>query len=662
MNFDYNEAFKRNLGLVTAVEQQLISSKTIAIAGMGGVGGSHLLTLVRMGFQRFHIADMDYFELANFNRQAGASLSSVGKSKVEVMKAQALDINPHCKITVFEQGVATSNIDAFLEGVDVYVDALDFFVFAMRANIFAKCKVKGITAITAGPIGISTAYLVFSPDKMSFEEYFQFAGKTPFQQAINFLVGLTPRLPQRKHFVDPRYINLSAQRGSSLAPACVACSAVMSAEVMKIVLGRGQVRYAPWAMQFDMYFNRYHTVYNWLGNRNPINWLRIRLLRKLLANNNVEEVVDEPTHPNVLHAILDLAKWAPSGDNSQPWFIRLRSHNTFSLDLTKFKQNTYNLLPIPDYASIGMFLQTAAIAAQQQGLDVTWQVDGDTVNATLIDGNGKQPSSLYPYIKLRSVNRNPYKRTALPKRVKDGAAQLLDDDMQIFWLDRASERLSVAKLLCMATDIRLRIPETYDIHHAMVDWSGTDSPDRMPADALGMNPLSTTLMKWALAGRERNRTLMKLPGATLALQLELDMIPALMCATHFVMCFDHRKTPTLTPEDYIRAGAAMQRFWLYLTSQLQSLQPWYTPLMFSRYVQAGITFTQDHTMQAKAARLHDRLIKTILAPRHIELDHVFFSGRVGLPKKVPAHRSIRKPLDALIVDDVSGEHSPSPPI
>lgn len=65
-SFDYYEAFIRNFGLVTEEEQDILRSKKIAIAGLGGVGGSHLQALARMGFQNFHIADMDHFELVNF--------------------------------------------------------------------------------------------------------------------------------------------------------------------------------------------------------------------------------------------------------------------------------------------------------------------------------------------------------------------------------------------------------------------------------------------------------------------------------------------------------------------------------------------------------------------------------------------------------------------
>src|SRR3954470_13336587 len=103
--FDYAAAFSRNLGWVTEWEQASLRKKRVAIAGMGGVGGVHLLTLARLGIGAFNIADFDRFDIVNFNRQAGATVSSLSKPKVEVLAAMAKDINPELDIKVFPKGV-----------------------------------------------------------------------------------------------------------------------------------------------------------------------------------------------------------------------------------------------------------------------------------------------------------------------------------------------------------------------------------------------------------------------------------------------------------------------------------------------------------------------------------------------------------------------------
>src|SRR6185312_16928694 len=89
--FRFSAAFDRNIGWVTDWEQQALRCKRVAIAGMGGVGGFHLLTLARLGIGAFSIADLDRFETANFNRQIGATMRSIGRPKTEVLSEMALD-------------------------------------------------------------------------------------------------------------------------------------------------------------------------------------------------------------------------------------------------------------------------------------------------------------------------------------------------------------------------------------------------------------------------------------------------------------------------------------------------------------------------------------------------------------------------------------------
>jgi tRNA A37 threonylcarbamoyladenosine dehydratase len=140
--FDRDEAFSRNIGWLTRREQDTLRHKRVAIAGLGGVGGIHLLTLCRLGIGQFHLADFDSFDLANFNRQAGATVSTLGQAKLDVMTRQALDINPGLAITGFADGVTKDNLDAFLDGVDLYIDGLDFFAFEARQMVFAACAAK----------------------------------------------------------------------------------------------------------------------------------------------------------------------------------------------------------------------------------------------------------------------------------------------------------------------------------------------------------------------------------------------------------------------------------------------------------------------------------------------------------------------------------------
>lgn len=280
--FSYDEAFSRNLGWFTEAEQARLRRSTVAIAGLGGVGGAHLLTLARLGIGRFRIADFDTFGVHNFNRQVGAMMSTVDRPKIEVLAEQARDINPEADITCFPEGVAPEQPDAFLQGCDVYVDGLDFFAFSARRSTFAACHRLGIPAVTAAPLGMGTGLLVFSPRGMSFEDYFQLEGHDETEQALRFLVGLAPAGLHRPYLVEPWRIDLAARKGPSTMIGCNLCAGVAAAETVKLLLGRGEVRAAPWALQFDAYRNRMVRTWRPGGNRHPLQKLILALGRRQL--------------------------------------------------------------------------------------------------------------------------------------------------------------------------------------------------------------------------------------------------------------------------------------------------------------------------------------------------------------------------------------------
>lgn len=255
--FSYEVAFDRNLGWFTENEQQALRSKTIAIAGMGGVGGIHLLTLVRLGFANFRIADLDTFELANFNRQVGATMSSLGESKTSVLARMAKDINPQANVVEFASGLSDDNVRQFLAGVDLFIDGFDFFAIDIRRTTFRLCREMGIPAVTAAPIGMGVVFLAFTPDAMSFEDYFRFENRSELRQYINFLLALTPTAMHRTYLVDPSRVDLANKKGPSTIIGVQLCASFTAAQVLKLLLKRGEVRPAPYLYHFDAYLNRF---------------------------------------------------------------------------------------------------------------------------------------------------------------------------------------------------------------------------------------------------------------------------------------------------------------------------------------------------------------------------------------------------------------------
>ena len=282
--FRYEQAFARNIGWLTPEEQQTLRGKRVAIAGIGGVGGVHLLTLVRLGVSKFNIADFDAFDIPNFNRQVGAMMSTLGQPKADVLARMARDINPEVDIRVFANGVDRDNLDAFLGDADLYVDGLDFFAFDARRDTFARCAELGVPATTAAPLGMGAALLNFMPGKMTFEEYFQWGDLPEVDKAIRFAIGLAPAGLHRAYLVVPDAVNFDERRGPSTFMACQLCAGIVGTEALKILLGRGKVLAAPWGMHFDAFRNKLARTWRPGGNRHPIQKLAIAIGTRQFAN------------------------------------------------------------------------------------------------------------------------------------------------------------------------------------------------------------------------------------------------------------------------------------------------------------------------------------------------------------------------------------------
>ena len=281
--FDYDLAFSRNIGLVQPDEQLLLKKSTVAVAGLGGVGGVHLTTLARMGIGNFHIADFDSFEIHNFNRQAGATYSTLGQSKANVMEKMALDINPSANIKLFPEGVQPDNIEQFLHGVDVVADGLDYFAVEARELLYKVAHEKGIPVVAAGPIGCSAALLVFMPGGMTWHDYFGMdLAKDMLDKYILFLIGTAPAATQMS-YMDRSRVNLAEKRGPSLSLAVQLCAGVVASETMKLLLGRGKILAVPYYQQFDAYKCKYVVGKLRWGNRGPIQRAKLAIFRKMLT-------------------------------------------------------------------------------------------------------------------------------------------------------------------------------------------------------------------------------------------------------------------------------------------------------------------------------------------------------------------------------------------
>jgi len=118
----------------------------VAVVGLGGVGGSLFIALARMGIGRLTAIDGDVFSPSNVNRQTGAAMSTIGKSKARVLADMARDINPACDVRVIEKFYTPDTAAEFdFSDVDFIADACD--MVSAKLALAERAAAEGIPMI-----------------------------------------------------------------------------------------------------------------------------------------------------------------------------------------------------------------------------------------------------------------------------------------------------------------------------------------------------------------------------------------------------------------------------------------------------------------------------------------------------------------------------------
>ncbi|TFW19279.1 nitroreductase family protein [Duganella callida] len=346
-----------------------------------------------------------------------------------------------------------------------------------------------------------------------------------------------------------------------------------------------------------------------------------------------------------LQQVLNLTRWAPSGDNTQPWRFEIVDDMQVRVHCQDTRDHVvYDLDGRPSQIAFGAMLETMHIAASAQG----WRAETERV----ADSPEQAPvfavrfhadpavraDPLLGAIETRSVQRRAMSTRPLTAAEKQALQDCVGGDYQVQWLEGFGNRLKAARLMYRNAGLRLTMPEAYEVHRDIIEWDAQFSEDKVPDQALGVDAMTLRLMRWGMRSWRRLERLNAVLG-TSAPRLQMDLIPGLACAAHFVIRA-HRAPQGI--DDYVAAGRAVQRFWLTLTALGLSMQPEMTPLIFARYVSNGVRFSRDDKLLALAASLREelqRVIGTGGAP--------VFMGRLGAGPAARA-RSLRKALPRLM--------------
>lgn len=351
----------------------------------------------------------------------------------------------------------------------------------------------------------------------------------------------------------------------------------------------------------------------------------------------------------IIETILENARWAPSGDNMQQWRFELINSNHFVIHGHDTRDHcVYDLQGYASQLAIGALLESISIAATSANCIAEFKLRDNmpetkpTIDVLLIQDDSIELDPLFKFLPQRSVQRRMLKTNPLTVEQKNTLELSVGEYYTVQWIEGWANRLKAAGLMFNNGKLRLSLPEAFATHSTIIEWNARFSEDKIPDQAVGLDPIATRMMRWALKSWQYVRILNAYFAGTLLPRIELDFLPSLFCGAHFALVA--KQTPN-TIQDNLNAGRAIQRFWLSAAQLGLQLQPEMTPLIFSKYLKNGVKFTQVESLTVFADRLAEKFT-TLVSNNQVE--NLVFIGRIGFGN--PAFsRSLRLPVKKLLI-------------
>lgn len=140
--------YDRIIKLIGANNLEKLKNSTIAVIGLGGVGGYSVEALARSGIGNIIIVDYDLVDITNLNRQIISNVNNIGKSKVEEYQKRIKEINPYTNIIAINKKLDISNYEEiFKYKIDFLIDAIDDI--PVKQELIKKCLTNNIRIISS---------------------------------------------------------------------------------------------------------------------------------------------------------------------------------------------------------------------------------------------------------------------------------------------------------------------------------------------------------------------------------------------------------------------------------------------------------------------------------------------------------------------------------
>jgi molybdopterin/thiamine biosynthesis adenylyltransferase len=207
------DRYNRNFNTLCEKEQQQLGQATVAIIGLGGLGGTVLEMLARVGVGSLILIDGDVFDPTNLNRQLLSQENLIGVSKSRAARDRVQSINSEVKTRVFDTYVDETNLFDHIKGADVVMDCLDSI--DTRFALQEAAGKAGIPIVSGAIAGVTGQVTVICPGDIGY----------------GLIYGKKSR---------SRSKGVETQTGN-IAYCALFVAALQSSECVKVLLNRGEI-------------------------------------------------------------------------------------------------------------------------------------------------------------------------------------------------------------------------------------------------------------------------------------------------------------------------------------------------------------------------------------------------------------------------------------
>lgn len=630
----------RNRNKITAAEQDRLAGRRIGVVGLSvGHAIAHTVALEGLcGLLR--LADFDELELSNLNR-IPATVFDLGLNKAVLAARRIAELDPYLPVEVVRGGVTAETMSDFMAGLDLVIEECDSLDVKVTVREFARAARIPVLMETSDRGLLDVERFDLEPERPLFHGLLG-----PVRSSELSGLALRDKVPHVLRILEPD--ELSARMAASMAevdetlttwPQLGSDVTLGAATIATVVRRIGQ------------------------GHDVPSGRARVDLAadvdrlaqppqpRDLTAGEAPVPPVDGAPQQEPTAAVLQAMSLAPSGGNAQPWRF-VPDGTSVHVHLVPERSVTMDVAYRGSYLAVGAGLLNARVAAARLGVLGPIETFPDAADphhlATVHLGSDTDPALVAEYEAMLSRCAN--RRLGTPAPIAPDITAALQEaaaheGATLRLLGEPDRIAECGELLGESDRLRFLTPQLHREMMSELRWPDRDTLET-GLDVRTLEMDAADLAKLSVAAR--GDVMAQLADWDAGRALGQDTRDRLASSSAVAVLGMHG----CAPADYLRAGAAVERFWIVAQRLGLGVQP-ISPIFLYARDEADIATLVAERHRDALTRLRDRFRSLVCMPDDEEFALILRLSHAP----APTARSRRLPMDRLVagVPGTTGE-------